>query len=470
MFKFIFYITCVALYLVKVNGLPTLWTFTYDMKNVSQHVVKKWNNHIRGFNLRIYNVEQARRELENTYPLEVVQFFDMASMQSKAQFWSVCMLYRYGGVFIDINTELKRPLMSVFHPEKILITYSNFGGHKNVYFGLFGGPKKHSLFGQLIVTFIDKKLYDSRSPQDIVNHVNQSASIVNPFDIKYLENSVMIHKGCIPSRYGSCNQIYDENKNVIAHSSYIPQSSNSKNITQKPILWMCTIDVNLIPQYAIDTWKKYTTGYQVRIYDRQQTNNFMRKYASQEAYTLFSQLQSIKLEKNRPAPHAYDLWRAHALFLFGGIYLDDKIILKRQLKDIFKPNDITLMRGMKYPDEGIAIGLIGVPRGHTLMSHFIESVVKQGLPFTNYHNYCIKMMEACQSVPQDNITYLQEQNIAEYEMCDTDRYGLCVYVIHPEYGSVARVRPSIDKYPWKAMTNATGLKLVHSGDFYILNE
>lgn len=260
------------------------------------------------------------------------------------------------------------------------------------------------------------------------------------------------------------NLTHPDVKNRIRLADYYPPNWIPLR-PKKPILWTSTKNISLIPQKSIDLWKKYTKGYELRVYDNRQTYIFMNKYAPRLSFKLFSSLQGIRIKKKN-APHAYDIWRATALYYFGGVYLDDKIQLQHQLSELFDPEHINFMNGVAYPKQGIATGVVAAPAKHPVLDEFIVKVVAQGLPFTNYHNYCIKMYNAVEKF-QGNVNYLEQIKVVDG--CEHDIYRACYYLKHPLLGVVGRIRPPVSEYPWANVTNATGLILSESGDYYTLS-
>ena len=214
-----------------------------------------------------------------------------------------------------------------------------------------------------------------------------------------------------------------------------------------------------------DLWRKYTKGYELRVYENRQAYTFMKKYAPRLSFKLFSALQLVRIGKKN-CPHAYDIWRATALYYFGGVYLDDKIQLQHQLSELFDPEHINVMNGAGYPKQGIPTGVVAAPAKHPVLDEFIVKVVAQGLPFTNYHNYCIKMYNAVENF-QGNVNYLEQTKVVDG--CEHDIYRACYYLKHPLLGIIGRIRPPVSEYPWVNVTNATGLILSESGDYYTLS-
>lgn len=82
-----------------------------------------------------------------------------------------------------------------------------------------------------------------------------------------------------------------------------------------------------IPQYIFDGINKYAHNYNHVIFDEYQANQFLTQYFNKQIIQRFNDLKS--------GAHKADLLRYCYLYIYGGVYIDIKTILIKQLDDIF---------------------------------------------------------------------------------------------------------------------------------------
>lgn len=90
------------------------------------------------------------------------------------------------------------------------------------------------------------------------------------------------------------------------------------------ILFQTTQDKNNIPQYLLDT---YTKGYKRIIFDDNDCESFINKFYGENVLNAFKKLRGA---------HKADLARYCFLYIYGGVYLDIKTLLIKDLDKVFK--------------------------------------------------------------------------------------------------------------------------------------
>lgn len=83
-----------------------------------------------------------------------------------------------------------------------------------------------------------------------------------------------------------------------------------------------------IPQYIFDNIKKYASNYEYSLLTENNAVDFLTKYFDHKIITRFNDLKF--------GAHKADLLRYCYLYVYGGIYLDIKIVLIKHLDKIFK--------------------------------------------------------------------------------------------------------------------------------------
>lgn len=199
----------------KDTNIPILWMTTSDVNTIPQYMFDTWQLYTRGFDVRIYNDTQARAELVRQGSSRVLDLFDRLRPPHKYDLWRVCMLWRHGGFYMDIKTVLKRPLSSIFDPEKLLMTHGH-RGDQGVHLGFMGGPARHTVFLKWIFNVL-KRGFPNGEWYHVYCRMMES-EIINHTGYVRLRESNVSDVGCVSDRYGLCCRIYDEQERVVART------------------------------------------------------------------------------------------------------------------------------------------------------------------------------------------------------------------------------------------------------------
>ena len=224
---------------------------------------------------------------------------------------------------------------------------------------------------------------------------------------------------------------------------------------KKPILWMGTDNIDNIPAYMFESWHNFTNGYQVRIYEEEQADTYVKLHC-QGVWKLYS-----ALKKYRTQPFRFDIWRTCALYTEGGFYMDIKTMLRQPLKSFVRPMVTTMTRGQRG---GLAIGFMGGPAKQAIFAKFALEAKDHGPDLPHYHFYTVLMSDIAKRF--SDIVYLNE-DCSNYAGCVPDRHGLCCRIFDDNQQLMALMRDPT--YPWRSSNG--GLKhVVNLGNFYTLRE
>ena len=224
---------------------------------------------------------------------------------------------------------------------------------------------------------------------------------------------------------------------------------------KKPILWMGTDNIDNIPAYMFESWHNFTKGYQVRIYEEEQADTYVKLHC-QGVWKLYS-----ALKKYRTQPFRFDIWRTCALYTEGGFYMDIKTMLRQPLKSFVRPMVTTMTRGQRG---GLAIGFMGGPAKQAIFAKFALEAKDHGPDLPHYHFYTVLMSDIAKRF--SDIVYLNE-DCSNYAGCVPDRHGLCCRIFDDNQQLMALMRDPT--YPWRSSNG--GLKhVVNLGNFYTLRE
>jgi len=248
-FKYL-YLVCVILLLLFIfikscetytyidksnNVIPKKVIQTYfDISKIPQKVYTNIAMYAKGFEHVIYDDNAARSFLHQFYSQDVVKAFDkLKNGAHKADLLRYCLLYIYGGIYLDIKTELITPLTDIFYSNSDIDIYVVLMHAKDgIYNGVIAAKPRNKIFLELInhilhitsnvpnmayETFIKHFLTVLRS--NIKTPITLSKTLNSEFGKVYL-----FHETCTGNesdcpdgldRYRNCCYIYDNDKKII---------------------------------------------------------------------------------------------------------------------------------------------------------------------------------------------------------------------------------------------------------------
>lgn len=112
---FIIIIICIILickrdYFINSNKtIPKIIYLTHK-KTVPNYVLKNWKRLNPEYEIKYYNDADIRNFLKKYYPKSYLDYFNMLDSNKgagpiKADFWRVCILYKFGGIYVDADIE-----------------------------------------------------------------------------------------------------------------------------------------------------------------------------------------------------------------------------------------------------------------------------------------------------------------------------------------------------------------------------
>ena len=205
-----------------------------DKKFVPQDVFDNIKKYARGYNYIFLNDNQCIDFLQKNYGDTIVKIYKRFPKKAhSADLFRYCWLYKYGGVYLDIKTELIKHLDDIFiFDDKTISSVLSFDG-KSIYQGIICSPPGQQFFLNLIsfvlyhhkFAFISteyhifiKDFYRKiktdiqKTPQIGMNIGHRNNYFL--FQEKCYKNASLCHDGL--DRYGRCCWIVDpSNKNII---------------------------------------------------------------------------------------------------------------------------------------------------------------------------------------------------------------------------------------------------------------
>lgn len=209
-----------------------------------------------------------------------------------------------------------------------------------------------------------------------------------------------------------------------------------------------------IPLKVYKNISEYAPNYKHIIFDDKDIIIFLKKYYRPEVLEAFNSLKG---------PHKADLFRYCYLYKFGGIYLDIKTELIKNIDSIFNKKDINLYTVISSTRSRIHQGIIAAIPKNPIFIYLINDILNINKPVKSYHHftryfsnklkeiYGLKQLENGEMISSNkNIrTYLFEEKCTKDQNdCKDglDRYNRCCHV-YDNGSKIIKTRYS--DYPWR---------------------
>ena len=116
--------------------IPKVIYLSYKTKDIPEYVIKKWNKIYPDYEVKLYDNNDCINFLKKEYNDELVDIFNyIKDGPIKADFWRVCILYKYGGIYSDIDVEPLVNIENIMLPDTTFITcLSAMGKNINTHF------------------------------------------------------------------------------------------------------------------------------------------------------------------------------------------------------------------------------------------------------------------------------------------------------------------------------------------------
>ena len=93
------------------NGIPKVIYLSYKTKDIPSYVIPNWKKLYPDYEVKLYDNQDCINFLQTEYNSELVDIFNyIKDGPIKSDFWRVCILYKYGGIYSDIDVE---PLINI---------------------------------------------------------------------------------------------------------------------------------------------------------------------------------------------------------------------------------------------------------------------------------------------------------------------------------------------------------------------
>ena len=131
----------------------------HDKSKIPQKVYDNLRKYTKGYNVQIYDDKEIIQFFKDHYKDSkryINKFNSFKIGAHKADLWRYCVLYHYGGVYLDIKTELIKPLNKIFVDDDILYTVLSII-NDSIFQGIISSPPKNPIFLDLIEYILNIK-------------------------------------------------------------------------------------------------------------------------------------------------------------------------------------------------------------------------------------------------------------------------------------------------------------------------
>lgn len=219
-----------------------------------------------------------------------------------------------------------------------------------------------------------------------------------------------------------------------------------------PLLHLTYRSRDDVPPYVFERFRNFSAGYDVRFYDDDDIEKFIRTHY-RYAWPTYVQLPT--------GAHRADLFRYLVLYHSGGVYMDIKTPISQHLDTLF-PDPRALYTVISIMPRALYQGIIAVPPGHPVMTDAVANMMQADAPVHMNTNY----MYACEQLYQIVAAYAERQTLTpgthaiddkghtvhlfqekiERSCPQRDRYNMCVGIYDSAGVKVMDVRDPT--FPW----------------------
>ena len=174
---------------VPATHIPKVIYQTYNLPDaVPPKVARNLAQYAPDYRRYLFNDDDCIAFLTRHYHADVVKTFHLLRGAHKADLFRYALLYLKGGVYLDIKTELVRPLSAVFnHTADRRVTYTAIDFlNSTIYQGVIASPKGNPLFLHGVLDFV-------RARKPITDYMISTSHMYHM--IRFDTGQVVLHNG-----------------------------------------------------------------------------------------------------------------------------------------------------------------------------------------------------------------------------------------------------------------------------------
>jgi len=205
------------------SSIPKVLYLCYKTKDIPSYIIQNWKKIYPDFEVKLYDNNDCIQFLNKEYGQLYIDIFNyLKDGPIKADFWRICILYKYGGIYSDIDNEPLVPLDAFLEPNINFATCSSYFDSMNFNFNpnFIVSTKNNIILKNCIDWYINK--YNKKDKYNywewsIMSAFTDTLHLDNykkEYGIYYLDGmKIQIIKECPGNNHYDAHNIYN-NKRV----------------------------------------------------------------------------------------------------------------------------------------------------------------------------------------------------------------------------------------------------------------
>jgi hypothetical protein len=229
---------------------------------------------------------------------------------------------------------------------------------------------------------------------------------------------------------------------------------NSQKNIPKTIM-LTTVNKNTIPEHILKQYDIYAFDYEITLFDDADCVAFLKREYHVDVLNKF---ESLEL-----GAHKADLFRYAYLLKHGGLYLDVKTILIKNLNELVDHKSFVCYLVKTENNNMIYNGILCTPPENPIFLALLKDIV-YGRPLTHYLQYCKNALLILEKNYLKSITrrgfyssigydvpdiWIWYESFFDKSFCNgkIDRHGACSYITDEHNAKIMLVRDATYKKP-----------------------
>jgi len=146
---------------LKYIDIPKIIHLCYKNKNIPDYIISNWKKLNPDYDIILYDNDDCEKFLLDNYDQKAVDIFNyIKDGPIKADFFRVCILYKVGGIYSDIDCKLLVPIDNFLENNVTFLTCTSANNMNEINPQLIICPKEHPI----IKACIDKyyEIYNNK--------------------------------------------------------------------------------------------------------------------------------------------------------------------------------------------------------------------------------------------------------------------------------------------------------------------
>jgi mannosyltransferase OCH1-like enzyme len=146
---------------LKDSDVPKIIHLCYKTKNIPDYIIPNWKKLNPDYDIILYDNDDCRKFLLDNFEQKAVDIFNyIKDGPIKADFFRVCVLYKVGGVYSDIDCKLLVPIDNFLEKDVTFLTCTSANNINEINSQFIICPKEHFILKACIDKYYE--IYDNK--------------------------------------------------------------------------------------------------------------------------------------------------------------------------------------------------------------------------------------------------------------------------------------------------------------------